>query len=174
MGYLNPKNFRIVDAGGNLAVAPSIPLEQEGTNLNIEPVQVEKLRSDSPVPDEIIQVGANIEVRGVAVGASLEDLRTQLNMSDSTLKSDEMFQLNEKDVQFEVATQYKGVNKLVKLTNCVATGVIDANYQGGSDNAFYLPMVFRSTADSVLKITYGDKYSLDGENDLLETPTAED
>jgi len=156
---LHGKNFQYCDAGGSLTAVPGV--ESEGISVNIEPQFVEKVLSTSPIADEIIQIGSNISGTGVITGSDLADLAAQINATESSgdyvlnATPSQPFALTKRDVEFDVVLPDTESNSLEtwNVTYVVFDGSLDAAYQGGADNAYYLPINWRATADAVLTIS---------------------
>ena len=136
--WLNAKQIEIADTGV-LFVGTTYNLSKEGVSLKVAPHILSVIASHSEEAVQMIDVGANVEIKAVIEGVVLRP-------ADRTGVIDI---IDNQDVRFSVRMS-DGIDKHFFLSNCQVEKVWDLQFKGGELG--YVPMTIKSTDASKLQI----------------------
>jgi hypothetical protein len=149
--YLHVYDLRIADTEGNLDSAEVIELNNDGGNLKVTDRVLEQMTSDNPNPKNRFRVGAEMEFKGSmadpsdqaladALGGSLGGGVITVSQGISTLPK---LWLRCKIVLGSGAEKYIKISNINRIVDTEQAGKLEVNY---------LPIMFKSTKDSVMTI----------------------
>lgn len=163
---LNAYDLQIGDTYDTLVNKTKLILHEDAISLNIEEQNYEEIKSDSPIPQNIYELGNDMEIRAVLQSSSIDQLKTALNIQDSQLKGTTKFQIPRRKLQWKDLLSV-GIPEMWKATDFVVQGDFDETFQ--SDEAVYLPIVF--TPESSAKLEKYFVFEIENDQSTKSTTT---
>jgi hypothetical protein len=152
MSQFNVTKFVMVAASTTPYLATDVyKVHEEGANLKIDGVDIEIKGAENPNPDHVVANGRMIELRVTLLAADMTEFAKIMQANPTVLtpamksKYDVFFGTRHVDKDGALSLRYHHV------TNVHIDSSMELAFKAGESS--YLPLVFKSTSDSVYEMT---------------------